>query len=261
MSNKINVGELLRKYAKEDDVFYCSLCGNVKLYNKRISWDTFGMILQPIANKKDFFKVDVYGTYLSSYSNKEMILFPSKDQRDWAKWAEERELENQKGTKETTETSSNTGEKIFAVGDRVYDVFLGWGEVVSYGDTKKTLYPVFVSFDSLDHKVFYTENGATYEDLPPRLSFTEYDLVNGGFSQKRSLPDIPMYTPIFVKGFNGNIFLRIFHHWSKENNPVCLFEHTCGISKDLLIEWDHGYFLELPEDYKVRIETDEEVDN
>jgi len=84
---------------------------------------------------------------------------------------------------------------IFKKGDKVFDVFLGWGKVI--GDKVSETYPLEVDFGGCI-KV-YTEHGLHYwEDQHPRLSFTEYDLVNGGFSQERPEPKIERGTPCFV---------------------------------------------------------------
>lgn len=79
--------------------------------------------------------------------------------------------------------------KIFKVGDRVFDVFFGWGTVDEVGDNE-TEYSVRVEWDNEDESSdSYTYDGRYTLGLKrvPRLSFTEYDLVNGGFSQERDL--------------------------------------------------------------------------
>lgn len=77
-------------------------------------------------------------------------------------------------------------ETIFKVGDRVYDFNFGWGTVVN---TERTsLYIVEVKFDNCIDNVSYTIDGKfVYRDSLPRLSFTKYDFVNGGFSQERPI--------------------------------------------------------------------------
>ena len=72
---------------------------------------------------------------------------------------------------------------MFKVGDKVFSCQFGWGEIkVIY---KIGGYPLSISFSNgREHN--YTECGRyNDEDLYPTLSFTEYDLVNGGFSQER----------------------------------------------------------------------------
>nr|DAQ42188.1 MAG TPA: ATP-dependent DNA helicase [Caudoviricetes sp.] len=76
--------------------------------------------------------------------------------------------------------------QIFKVGDRVFDIRLGWGEVTHV--YASGLYTIKVNFDSTRNTIFFTEDGK-YEHRDPisRLSFTEYNLVNGGFSQERPI--------------------------------------------------------------------------
>ena len=76
--------------------------------------------------------------------------------------------------------------QIFKVGDRVFDVRYGWGTIVKYNATQN--YPIEVKFDKndLEELIRYTKYGKDYKlDDAGLLSFTEYDLINGGFSQER----------------------------------------------------------------------------
>lgn len=74
-------------------------------------------------------------------------------------------------------------EQIFKVGDKVYDVIFGWGEVAEiYDDRSK--YPMLVSYQKRD--VWYTKDGRYHIYSLPTLSFTEYTLQ--GFSQERPKP-------------------------------------------------------------------------
>lgn len=76
--------------------------------------------------------------------------------------------------------------QIFKVGDRVYDFNFRWGTVVSIEEL--SVYAVEVKFDNYIDNLSYTIDGKfIYKDHAPRLSFTKYDLVNGGFSQERPI--------------------------------------------------------------------------
>ena len=75
-------------------------------------------------------------------------------------------------------------ETIFKIGDRVFDIRFGWGEVKEIQE--EGIHVVRVDFDNCSSS--YTKDGKGYHtDLSPLLSFTEYDLVNGGFSQERPI--------------------------------------------------------------------------
>lgn len=76
---------------------------------------------------------------------------------------------------------------VFETGDRVYDFTkgLGWGTIKQIIPNSNIDYPIMVLFDN-GELVSYTLDGKIYENDPhPTLSFTEYDLVKGGFSQER----------------------------------------------------------------------------
>ena len=77
---------------------------------------------------------------------------------------------------------------MFKVGDKVFSCQFGWGEIKEIHETSD--YPLDVSFGKgLFHG--YTKCGRYFDvDLQPTLSFTEYDLVNGGFSQERPKEDM-----------------------------------------------------------------------
>ena len=75
----------------------------------------------------------------------------------------------------------------FEKGDRVFDVFWGWGKVSKI--ERNQLYCIRVDFrDSGLYDIGYLADGRyNVETKIPRLSFTEYDLINGGFSQERPI--------------------------------------------------------------------------
>ena len=74
----------------------------------------------------------------------------------------------------------------FEKGDRVFDFLWGWGIVTDI--FVSGLYIVKVNFDSTKKTIFFTKDGKyEHTDLTPRLSFTEYDLINGGFSQEKPI--------------------------------------------------------------------------
>ena len=77
---------------------------------------------------------------------------------------------------------------MFKVGDKVFSCQFGWGEIKGIHETSD--YPLDVSFGN-DVEHAYTKCGRYFDtDLQPTLSFTEYDLVNGGFSQERPKEDM-----------------------------------------------------------------------
>ena len=90
--------------------------------------------------------------------------------------------------------------QIFKVGDRVFDFNFKWGTVVHI--EKLSVYTIEVKFDDYIDKMSFTIDGKfIYNDSLPRLSFTEYDLVNGGFSQERKI-DYNDYIGKYCKFWN-----------------------------------------------------------
>lgn len=75
---------------------------------------------------------------------------------------------------------------IFKVGDKVFDIFYGWGEVIEIIVAKEedNTYLIEVMFPDQTCTDIYTKDGKWDEyDKLPRLSFTEYSIV--GMSQER----------------------------------------------------------------------------
>ena len=77
----MNVSELLKKYAKKGEVFYTTIGGNVPL----IGIGRNGSIQ---ISEDGWCDLDEEGRLMH---DGEMVIFPSKDQRDWSVWAEEKE--------------------------------------------------------------------------------------------------------------------------------------------------------------------------
>lgn len=69
---------------------------------------------------------------------------------------------------------------IFKVGDKVYDIRFGWGEVKKA--MTDCMYPVHVDFNTREEQYTFIHYYQV-EDFTPLLSFTEYTLQ--GFSQER----------------------------------------------------------------------------
>ena len=73
--------------------------------------------------------------------------------------------------------------QIFKVGDKVFDAYFGWGQVIN--DKHITTYPILVDYS--DNCIAYTIDGRLYiNTIKPSLSFTEYTIQ--GFSQERPKP-------------------------------------------------------------------------
>lgn len=73
---------------------------------------------------------------------------------------------------------------VFKVNDRVFDINYGWGKITCIRADVEDDYPVEVKFEN-DEEDCYTLEGMSNISYPRFLSFTEYNLETGGFSQDR----------------------------------------------------------------------------
>lgn len=92
--------------------------------------------------------------------------------------------------------------EIFKVGDEVYyyDLKKGClkGKIVYiYNDQFYSRHPVIVRFERID--IPFTFDGRCKKGELPSLSFAPYDLVNGGFTQERPLPEIEVDRLIYYR--------------------------------------------------------------
>ena len=106
-------------------------------------------------------------------------------------------------------------ETVFRVGDKVYDFFRGWGVIIENYNTI-TEFPIRVQFN--EGLGSYTLDGKYFEaDTHRILSFTEYDLVNGGFSQVRPCK-FKKYEPVMGTTIGEIWFLHL--HSGKSDEEV-----------------------------------------
>ena len=83
----MNILEIIKK-APEDHVYWCTLIGECKV---RIATLTTSYPIIAIANSGCEYEITKSGRYFYAYPYAECVLFPSRDNRDWA--AFERELD------------------------------------------------------------------------------------------------------------------------------------------------------------------------
>lgn len=113
--------------------------------------------------------------------------------------------------------------QIFKVGDKVFDIFYGWGEVKEIQE--EGIHVIRVDFDN--YSTNYTKDGKDYHThLSPILSFTEYDLVNGGFSQERPI-NYSNYIGKYCKFWNKDKHNTVIDRFvSYDNSKTKFFEST-----------------------------------
>lgn len=132
-------------------------------------------------------------------------------------------------------TQTDMKKEIYKVGDTVYHYGLGRGEVTAKENDNRT-FSVAVMFDG-GHSEHFTETGrdARYHSEPV-LSFTPYDLVNGGFSQERPLPNIEVDTLVYVRS-GGNWEMRFFSHFGEDGVIRCFDWQQKSTETDSLMDW------------------------
>jgi hypothetical protein len=80
---------------------------------------------------------------------------------------------------------------VFKVGDKVFHICYGWGEVIKVDSDKKFGLTIMFNYKDVESEEYFSLDGKEFEfDLKSILSFTEYTLQ--GFSQERPiiLPEV-----------------------------------------------------------------------
>lgn len=133
---------------------------------------------------------------------------------------------------------------VFKVDDTVYSWRYGNipGTVIE-ADYSNYKYPLLVEFSDgfgFKRRLKYHIDGSMGDDKP-ELSFVPYDLVNGGFSQKRPLPDLKKGDLIWVKPQCGEWLYKRFYDWEKKNSKSVIASSQesvdlCGLYSEWSIE-------------------------
>lgn len=132
--------------------------------------------------------------------------------------------------------------EIFKVGDTVYHYEYGKGRVVRL--EKYAHYPVRVDFDGILKS--FTRDGRQTVHCFPTISFTPYDLVNGGFSQERPLPKIEVDTLVYVTGvLRKDWVMRYFSHFDENGIIYCFVNQKKSTDTTGAMAW-HFWSLTNP---------------
>lgn len=121
---------------------------------------------------------------------------------------------------------------IYQEGDRVYDYEYGWGIISEINLGHR--FPIIFKYGLGEGKESFGIDGKyAYGDRFPRLSFTEYDLINGGFSQKRPPDMIAENSIVYVsnnkdgpwsmryfKCFDPDEVIRVYSHQKKSSQTT-----------------------------------------
>jgi len=102
-----------------------------------------------------------------------------------------------------------------------------------------------VQFD-YDSSTYTSEGFLNKSDKYPTLSFTEYDLVNGGFSQIRPQLQIEVDTLVYVRNVGDGVwYMRYFSHFTSDGSVACYSLQKKSTETDILEGWT-VYSLENP---------------
>jgi hypothetical protein len=125
---------------------------------------------------------------------------------------------------------------IFKVGDKVYHYNLKWGTIMNIVSDDK--YPILVKFGT---DIFcFTNYGSEVDDSMPYLSFTEYDFVNGGFSQERPIEVPKMGAICWVRNQEKDPWLIRHFLRMKENYYVASSNiNTSNINTSNSATWNY----------------------
>ena len=137
-------------------------------------------------------------------------------------------------------------ETIFKINDRVYDGTIGlWGTIIKINYDPIDNYPIDVDFGDNILET-YTLDGRKYVDNMPVLSFTEYDLVNGGLSQVRPRHEIKKDQLVYVRIRGEREWdMRYFSHFDK-NGELWFFGGQYKSDKTTIVRRADEYSLENP---------------
>ena len=116
--------------------------------------------------------------------------------------------------------------KIFRVGDRVFDIRYGWGEIVSINSDR--VYPITAVFNG--SKTNYTYKGESSTGNIQTLSFKEYGFDNR-FSQERPVnyeDCIGKWGKFWNNYIEKFIITTLDDYFMNDNKP---FETNCGFFK------------------------------
>ena len=118
----------------------------------------------------------------------------------------------------------NNKDIIFKVGDKVFDAQYGFGIVTDTDSVRLNMLklPIRVKFDN--EVCFYTLDGKDMFTKPKSvLSFTEYDFVNGGFSQERK-EELPKIGDVVWVRDRNDLEWTIMHFIEKQDNCYVVTE-------------------------------------
>lgn len=124
--------------------------------------------------------------------------------------------------------------ELACVGDKVWDMGSGWGEIKRI-DTSVTYYPIDVYFPRDDETKSYTVDGKVYDDGTYQTLFWNEVVIK---APTKPLPDLPVDTKVLVWCNGKPKEKRHFSHFSSSGRIAC-FNHGCTSWTTIRTsEWD-----------------------
>lgn len=122
MNKDFNLYEILKGH--EGETFYSPIYGDVHI-NFGVSGDNENVLrMYPAGEFSCYLPVSPNGYHFDYSNSGEMIIFPSKDQRDWNKWVEENNLKVPKTWSELIKSNTTLEYKISVVNKQGQYVFV-----------------------------------------------------------------------------------------------------------------------------------------
>ena len=113
------------------------------------------------------------------------------------------------------------------VGDKVWDVRRGWGEITN---TKYIHdYPIEVIFPDSEYVTYSIEGKELLDDINPSIYWDELRII----PPKKPLPDLPVDTKVLVWDEGGNSKIRAhFHSFSEDGRIVTYSNGSSSFTGD-----------------------------
>jgi hypothetical protein len=123
------------------------------------------------------------------------------------------------------------------VGDKVWSVSYGWGEI-HYIEKEGGVYPLSVEF--VKDYVTYTLSGKEQDYENQTLFWNEFEIPESAY--KKPLPKLEVDTKVLVWDAymdKGKARKRYFKEFNKNGNIVCFTEGATSFSAEAWTVWDN----------------------
>ena len=124
------------------------------------------------------------------------------------------------------------------IGEKAWDVHVGWGEVFSVGSS--VAYPIAVRFKNYGTKS-YTVKGLAYEEDTYQTLFWDEVKIE---APSKPLPELEVDTKVIVWNRTKSKARRHFSHFSPSGRIACFADGNTSWSAAQTSEWDNWELAE-----------------